>query len=167
MRDKSYANPGSDAVCIFKLSYLCFWLCWVFVASGLSSSWASGCCPPIAARGLLIVVAPLVAEHRLQGTRASAAVACGLRSCGSRALEHRFNSCGVWAESHCGTWDLPGPGIEPASPASAGGFFTTEPPGKSSSLFSILIFAHGGLLCTRFRVNCYLDLECSPEWHPR
>ena len=27
-------------------------------------------------------------------------------------------------------WDLPGPGIEPVSPASAGGFFTTEPPGK-------------------------------------
>ena len=27
--------------------------------------------------------------------------------------------------------DLPDPGIEPASPALAGGFFTTEPPGKS------------------------------------
>ena len=26
--------------------------------------------------------------------------------------------------------DLPGPGIEPESPALAGGFFTTEPPGK-------------------------------------
>ena len=28
------------------------------------------------------------------------------------------------------TWDLPAPGIEPMSPALAGGFFTTEPPGK-------------------------------------
>ena len=28
--------------------------------------------------------------------------------------------------------DLPDPGIEPASPALAGGFFTTEPPGKSN-----------------------------------
>ena len=27
-------------------------------------------------------------------------------------------------------WELPGPGIKPASPASAGGFFTTEPSGK-------------------------------------
>ena len=27
--------------------------------------------------------------------------------------------------------DLPDPGIEPTSPASAGGCFTTEPPGKS------------------------------------
>jgi len=26
--------------------------------------------------------------------------------------------------------DLPGPGIEPVSPALTGGFFTTEPPGK-------------------------------------
>ena len=29
-------------------------------------------------------------------------------------------------------WDLPGPGIEPVSPALAGGFLTTVPPGKSS-----------------------------------
>ena len=28
-------------------------------------------------------------------------------------------------------WDLPGPGLEPVSPASAGGFFTTAPPGES------------------------------------
>ena len=27
-------------------------------------------------------------------------------------------------------WDLPGPGIESVSPALAGGFFTTESPGK-------------------------------------
>ena len=27
-------------------------------------------------------------------------------------------------------WDLPGPGIEPVPLALAGGFFTTEPPGK-------------------------------------
>ena len=28
----------------------------------------------------------------------------------------------------CGIWALPGPGIEPMSPALAGRFFTTEPP---------------------------------------
>ena len=28
-------------------------------------------------------------------------------------------------------WDLPGPGIEPVYPASAGRFLTTAPPGKS------------------------------------
>ena len=34
----------------------------------------------------------------------------------------------------CCTWHvaLPGPGIEPVSPALAGGFLTTGPPGKSS-----------------------------------
>ena len=30
-------------------------------------------------------------------------------------------------------WDLPGPGLEPVSPALAGGFLTTAPPGKSLS----------------------------------
>ena len=33
--------------------------------------------------------------------------------------------------SCCGTWDLPGPGIEPVSPALAGRFLSTLPPGKS------------------------------------
>ena len=31
-------------------------------------------------------------------------------------------------------WDLPGPGLEPMSPALAGGFLTTAPPGKSREL---------------------------------
>ena len=33
-----------------------------------------------------------------------------------------------------GMWDLPGPGLEPVSPALAGGFLTTAPPGKSPSV---------------------------------
>ena len=38
-------------------------------------------------------------------------------------------------------WDLPGPGLEPVSPALAGGFLTTVPPGKSGkSLFVALYF---------------------------
>ena len=32
--------------------------------------------------------------------------------------------------SCCDMWDLPGSGIEPVSPALAGGFFTSESPGK-------------------------------------
>ena len=37
-------------------------------------------------------------------------------------------------------WDLPGPGLESVSPALAGGFLTTVPPGKSNVtiLFQIL-----------------------------
>ena len=30
----------------------------------------------------------------------------------------------------CAMWNLPRPGIEPMSPALAGGFSATEPPGK-------------------------------------
>ena len=32
-------------------------------------------------------------------------------------------------------WDLPGPGLEPVSPALAGGFLTTAPPGKPENIF--------------------------------
>ena len=32
-------------------------------------------------------------------------------------------------------WDLLGPGIEPMSPALAGGFLTTEPPEKSADVY--------------------------------
>ena len=64
----------------------------------------------IAARRPLIIAASLVAEHRLQTRR--------LSSCGSRAQLLR------------GMWDLPRPGPEPASPALAGRFSTTAPPGK-------------------------------------
>ena len=31
-------------------------------------------------------------------------------------------------------WDLPGPGLEPVSPALTGGFLTTAPPGKPQML---------------------------------
>ena len=66
------------------------------------------------------------------GARASVFVACGLSSCGSRALQHRLSSCGARAQLLHGMWDLPRPGIKPLPPALAGGFLTTVPPGKSS-----------------------------------
>ena len=34
-------------------------------------------------------------------------------------------------------WDLPGPGLEPVSPALAGRFSTTAPPGKPLSAFLV------------------------------
>ena len=66
------------------------------------------------------------------GTRASVAVARGLSSCGSQALERRLRTCGARALLLRGMWDLPGPGLEPMSPALAGRFLTTEPPGRSN-----------------------------------
>ena len=80
-------------------------------------------------RGLLFV-----AVHGLLIAVASLVVARGLSSCGSRALECRLSSCGARDQLLCSMWDLPGPGLEPVSPALAGGFLTTAPPGKSLDL---------------------------------
>ena len=59
--------------------------------------------------------------------------------CGTRALECRLSSCGAWAQLLRGMWDLPGPGLKPVSPALAGGFLTTAPPGKSCLSFLVLL----------------------------
>ena len=60
---------------------------------------------------LLTAASSLVAEHGLQGAGLS--------------------TCGKWASLPLGVWNLPGSGIEPMSPALAGGVLTTGPPGKS------------------------------------
>ena len=64
------------------------------------------------------------------GAQASVVAAHWLSSRGSRALEHKLSSCGTWAELLHGMWDLPRPGLKPVSPALAGRFLTTVPPGK-------------------------------------
>ena len=71
----------------------------------------------IAVRGPLIIAASLAAEHRLQTRR--------LSSCGSRAQLLR------------GMWDPPRPGLEPVSPALAGRFSTTVPPGKPFTFLNV------------------------------
>ena len=58
---------------------------------GFSLASAGGGYSLVALLGLLIVVASLVAEHGLWCPLASAVAACGLSSCGFRALEHRLN----------------------------------------------------------------------------
>ena len=37
-------------------------------------------------------------------------------------------------------WDLPRPGLKPVSPALAGGFLTTVPPGKAKNYFNTKTF---------------------------
>ena len=69
----------------------------------------------IAVRGPLTIAASLVAEHRLQA--------------------RRLSSCGSWAQLLRGMWDLPRPGLEPVSPALAGRFSTTAPPGTPPTTF--------------------------------
>ena len=74
----------------------------------------------IAVHRPLTIVTSLVVEHRLQ--------TCRLSNCGSQAQLLR------------GMWDLPRPGLEPVSPALAGRFSTTAPPGKPLSLFSLATY---------------------------
>ena len=45
----------------------------------------------------------------------------------SVAAAHRLSICGTLALLLLGMWDLPGPGIEPVSPALAGRFLTNGP----------------------------------------
>ena len=81
----------------------------------------------VSVHGLLIAVASLIEECEALGMWASVVAAHGLSCYSSPALEH---SLIVVVHS---IQDLPGPGIEPASLVLAGGFFTTEPPGKPLS----------------------------------
>ena len=53
-----------------------------------------------------------------------------LSTCSSLALEDKLSRCGVQARFLQRTWDLPRSGMEPLSPALAGGLFTTGLPGK-------------------------------------
>ena len=55
-----------------------------------------------------------------------------------QALGCRLHSCGAWAQLLRSMWGLPGPGIKPMSPVLAGGFLTTEPPGKPQIILSVL-----------------------------
>ena len=74
----------------------------------------------ITVHGPVTIAASLVAEHRLQMRR--------LSNCGSRAqLLH-------------GMWYLPRPKLKPMSPALAGRFSTTAPPGKPNILYFKVYF---------------------------
>ena len=64
----------------------------------------------IAVHGPLTIAASIVVEHRLQ--------------------THRLSNCGSRAQLLRSMWDLPRPGLKPVSPALAGRFSTTAPPGK-------------------------------------
>ena len=101
----------------------------------------------IAVRGPLTVAAFLVAEHRLQTRR--------LSSCGSRV------------QPLCGMWDPPRPGLEPMSPALAGRFPTTAPPGKplSYTFYSYCFGLWFQKLCYLLFVNkCIINFRQNSSW---
>ena len=72
----------------------------------------------------------------LWGTGSSLPWLLTLRSTGSRRAG--FSSCAAQVWLLCGMWDLPGPGLGPVSPALAGRFSTTAPPGKPHVTILIL-----------------------------
>ena len=97
----------------------------------------------IAVRGPFTIVAPPVAGHRLQ-TR-------------------RLSSCGSQAQLLHGMWDPPRPGLEPMSPALAGRFSTTAPPGKPHFMFlisQIILFLL--LVCCQIEVAIVIFFFFSP-----
>ena len=103
--------------------------------------------------------------------RSSGSRCVGFGSCGSRALERRLSSCGARALLLRGMWDLPRPGLEPMSPALAGGFLTTVPPGKPSRVFLIsviVLFITVCLLFSSFRsllnVSCIFSILFLRFW---
>ena len=93
-----------------------FWLCWIFAAAGRLSLVASRDSSSL--RWLLLV----------WSTRSRA---CGLQWFLLWGSRHGLIGCGTWTWLLQGMWNLPRPGIECMSPALAGRFFTTEPPGKA------------------------------------
>ena len=113
---------------IYKFYLFIYWLCWVFIAARrLSLVVASGGYPSLRCVGLSLRWLLLL---RSTGSRR-----VGFSSCGSRTLERSLSSCGSRAQLLHGMWDLPRPGLEPVSPAFAGRFLTTAPPGKPWTSF--------------------------------
>ena len=96
---------------VFK-NFLDFWPCWVLVV----------------VRGLSLVVV----DGLLSSCGVLVSHCGGFSYSGAQALGHKgFSSWGAGASLPRGLWNLPRPEMEAMSPALAGGFLTTGPPGKS------------------------------------
>ena len=115
-----------------------FWLPWVFFAAWrLSLAAADGGYSLLQCAGFSLRRLPL------------------LQSLGSR----HFRSCGTLASLPHGIRNLPRAGITPVSPALAGRFLTTGPPGKPHKVFLVLLslgLQLGNLWMSRQlkRINC-------------
>ena len=91
-------------------------------------------------QGLLSRCSVWASHHGGFSLRSVGSRACGLRGCGAQV-----NSCGAWAYLLHGMWGHSG-GVEPVSPALAGGFFTTEPPGNKTFQVSVWRFPAESIL---------------------
>ena len=95
----------------FSIKKNFFWLRWVFVAARRLS-----------------LVAVFRASH------------CGGFSCREAQALGLVGLVVARAQLLRGMWDLPGPRVEPVSPALAGRLFTAEPPGKTPYPFQYIVF---------------------------
>ena len=111
-------------ICVFSFFFflinlfIYFGLHWVFIAA-----WKLSLVAESGGYSSLRCVGFSCWETQALGTQATVVVVHGLSSCGT----------GAWLL--CGMWDLPRPGLKPVSPALAGEFLTTVPPGKSLCSF--------------------------------
>ena len=64
----------------------------------------------------------------------------GLLAVVSSLMGYRLSSCGTRAQLLQCLWNLPGPGIEPVSPALGGRVLTAGPPGKHHKFFNSVFF---------------------------
>ena len=109
-----YLHANTTLLVFFFFTFYLFthlWLHWVFIAAhGLCLFSERG---PLQLRGMgfslqwLLLFLSVGSGHE------------GFSSCGSQALKHRVSRCGAQAFLPLGTWDFPGPGIKPLSPALA------------------------------------------------
>ena len=116
--DGQYQTVSASPFCPLCFCMFFFYIClfifdcsWsLLLLTGFSLVVASGGYILVVVHVLPIAAASIIAEH-------------GLQRCDTRAqLPHSM-------------WDLPGQGIKPMSPALAGRFLTTGPPGKSCMFF--------------------------------
>ena len=120
-------NWGFHEKVFFFLIYFIYLFIFVCVGSsllhgGLSLAGVSGGYSSLQCTGLSLQW-PLLLQST--GSRRT-----GFSSCGSWAPERRLSSCGARAQPLHSMWDPHGPGLEPMSPALAGGLPITAPPGK-------------------------------------
>ena len=112
-------------VWVIVLRFMCSFPKYISFSAPSGSGFFCDCVGSLLLHGLSLVAASggysAVAVHWLLIAVAS--------RCRAQALDHRPSSCGTQAWLLHSMWDLPRLGLEPMSPALAGGFFTTEPPG--------------------------------------
>ena len=89
------------------------WPCWVSVAERAFLWLPRVGATPLALRGLLAAVASPAVERARQGACDSVAVARGLSSCNSRALEHGLSSRGAGVSCSGACRSLPAQGANP------------------------------------------------------